>query len=173
MVYCGQNLKHNTCIVTQYMYCVTSPQCVPSLKVGLSPLCSWGTLSSHPTHDESLKGEEYLFVLLFLKSPLFIAPPRLLLHFSLFLILSPPRVSCLPSFPSRSTLSLPLSHSLSLSFSRLAFPKYEWENKKFVEHISILLFLLSWWFLSWVSVTSGLLIFQGPSFKILFPSFKI
>ena len=26
----GQYLKHNTCIVTQYMYCVTSPQCVPS-----------------------------------------------------------------------------------------------------------------------------------------------
>ena len=28
----GQYLKHNTCIVLQNMYCVTSPQCVPSLK---------------------------------------------------------------------------------------------------------------------------------------------
>ena len=27
-----QYLKHNTCIVLQYMYCVTSPQCVPSLR---------------------------------------------------------------------------------------------------------------------------------------------
>ena len=29
----GQYLKHNTCIVLQYMYCVTSPQCVPSFSL--------------------------------------------------------------------------------------------------------------------------------------------
>ena len=27
----GQYLKYYTCIVLQYMYCATSPQCVPSL----------------------------------------------------------------------------------------------------------------------------------------------
>ena len=29
----GQYLKHNTCIVLQYMYCVTNPQCVPSFRL--------------------------------------------------------------------------------------------------------------------------------------------
>ena len=26
-------MKHNRCMVLQYMYCVTSPQCVPSFRV--------------------------------------------------------------------------------------------------------------------------------------------
>ena len=28
----GQYLKRSTCIVLQYMYCVISPQCVPSFR---------------------------------------------------------------------------------------------------------------------------------------------
>ena len=43
----GQYLKHNTCIVLQYMYCVTSPQCVPSFTLQAAFICS-PTQTGHP-----------------------------------------------------------------------------------------------------------------------------
>ena len=70
----GQYLKHNTCIVLQYMYCVTSPQCVPSFTLHTSFSLSYA-LSPPDYADFQPSSPMFRFYMSHSGHRLYISPP--------------------------------------------------------------------------------------------------